>query len=384
MRKSLMLLAAFLVSSAPAAAQLMHFVPVQAGTPEGNAVREINAATDPTQKLALIDKLQADLGSGNDAILANELYITFYMDAKNYDKAADYAEKQLTADPHNFYAADSLFRAEDQRHDAAKLIEAGERAGAIIAAYKAEQPPAGADAGWPAQHQQGLAEQHDEIDYIQRAMLQVVYQTQAPAEKAGLAERFVAAFPDSPYAASSESLAAGIYSQLQDNPKMIAAAEKALAIDPNSESMLILLADYYSSSGKELDKADELAKKAIATLPQATKPAGVSDPDWAKQTQLQMGLAWSAEGQILVNRHNLDGAVAAFQKASPLLKSDQTTYARNLYRLGYTLALEKKIPEAKAALTEAASFNTPYKQSALDTLSKLSAPPKRTAAKDGN
>ncbi len=196
MRKSITLLAFFLGFAMPAAAQLMHFVPVQAGTPEGNAVRDINAATDPAQKLALIDKFQTDLGSGNGAILANELYISFYMDAKNYDKVAEYAEKQLALDPHNFYAADSLFRAEDQRHDAAKLIETGERAGAIIAQYKTEQPPAGADAGgWAAQHQQGLADQHDEIDYIQRAMLQAIYQTQAPAEKAALAERFVAALP---------------------------------------------------------------------------------------------------------------------------------------------------------------------------------------------
>jgi tetratricopeptide (TPR) repeat protein len=376
-RKGLMLLGIFLGFAATAKAQLMHFVPVQAGTPEGNAVKEINAATDPAQKLALIDKFQADLGTGNGAILANELYITYYLDAKNYDKTAEFAEKQLAIDPNNFYAADSLFRAEDQLHDTAKLFDAGERAGTVIAHYKSEQAPADSDAGWAAQHLQGLTEQHDEIEYIERATLQIVYQTQPPAARAALAERFVAAFPDSPYAASSEGLAAGIYSQLQDNPKMIAAAEKALALDPNSGGMLILLADYYSSSGKELDKAAELAKKAIAVLPQAAKPDGISDADWKRQTQLQTGLAWSAEGQVLVNKHDLDGAVAAFQKASPLLKPDQTTYARNLYRLGYTLALEKKTPEAKAALTEAASFNTPYKQPALDTLSKLTAAPKR-------
>ncbi len=166
MRKGLMLLAFSLVSPLPAAAQLMHFVPVQAGTPEGNAVKEINAATDPAQKLALIDKFQADLGTGNGAILANELYISYYLDAKNYDKVAEFAEKQLAIDPNNFYAADSLFRAEDQSHDAAKLFETGERAGAIIAQYKSEQPPAGSDAGWAAQHLQGLTDQHDEIEYI--------------------------------------------------------------------------------------------------------------------------------------------------------------------------------------------------------------------------
>src|SRR5690349_1214175 len=45
-------------------AQLTKNVLVQAGTPEDKATREISAATDPAQKLALIDKFQADLGKG--------------------------------------------------------------------------------------------------------------------------------------------------------------------------------------------------------------------------------------------------------------------------------------------------------------------------------
>jgi len=87
-------------------------------------------------------------------------------------------------------------------------------------------------------------------------------------------------------------------------------------------------------------------------------------------------------GQVQINKNDLNGAVASFQKASPLLKADTPTYARNLYRLGFTYARLQKIPEAKAALTEAASYNTPFKALAKQTLDQLgNAPPAKRAGR---
>lgn len=361
-------------------AQLTKNVLVQAGTPEDKATREIGAATDPAQKLALIDKFQTELGKGDMALLGNELYMGYYLDAKNWDKLGEYAQKQLDLDPDNFFAAMQLLRANAEKHDTAKEFEAGEKCGGIVTRFRAQQAPAEADASaWKARHDQYLADAHDELQYVQASMLDVVYHTQDARARAALADRFVAAFPDSPYAISTENMAAMTYQSVPDNPKMIAAAQKALALDANDASMLVLLADYYSEKGEQLDQADAYAKKAIQVLPKAAKPDGVADADWSRQVTLQTGVAWSSVGQILVNRKDDAGAIAAFQTASPLLKAEKTAYARNLYRMGYTYALMKKTPEAKAALTEAASLDTPYKPLAQDTLSKLgsSAAPKR-------
>ena len=164
---------------------------------------------------------------------------------------------------------------------------------------------------------------------------------------------------------------------------MIAAGEKALTLDPNNIDALILLADSYSSAGKELDKADADSKKAISLLSSAKKPDNLTDDQWQKQVALQTGIAWSAEGQVLINRNNLEGAANAFQKASPLLKGNTSYYAQNLYRLGFTYARMKKVPEATAVLNEVISLNTPpFKALAQQTLQQLGAPatpPRRTS-----
>ena len=384
MRKVLVLAGLTFALAGAARAQLTKNIVVQAGTPEDKATRDINAATDPAQKLALIDNFNSELGKGDMALLANELYMTYYIEAKNWDKLAEYAQKQLAADPDNFFAEMQMVRASAEKHDAAKEFEAGEKCGAIVTRYRAMQPPADVDAAsWKSRHEQYVTDEHDDLQYVQASMLDVVYHTQAPADRASLAERFVAAFPDSPYASSTANLAAMTYQSMQAYPKMIAVAQRSLAIDANNGPMLVLLADYYSEKGEQLDQADAYAKKAIEVLPKSPKPDGIADADWTKQVTLQTGVAWSAQGQVLVNKKDNAGAVTAFQTASPMLKAEKTAYARNLYRLGYTYALLKKNVEAKAALTEAASLDTPYKPLAQDTLSKLGTaappPPKRTA-----
>ncbi|MGB8524419.1 MAG: hypothetical protein WCD43_15755, partial [Candidatus Acidiferrales bacterium] len=66
---------------------------------------------------------------------------------------------------------------------------------------------------------------------------------------------------------------------------------------------------------------------------------------------------------------------------SPLLKSNTVLYARNLYRLGFTLAKMQRIPEARTVLTEAVSINSPYKAKAQETLNKIGGPVSGKSAK---
>ena len=57
-------LCALLFAAMPAVAQIGKYVPVPAGSDADHALSEINAATDPAQKLALIDKFASELGQG--------------------------------------------------------------------------------------------------------------------------------------------------------------------------------------------------------------------------------------------------------------------------------------------------------------------------------
>ncbi|HEY4839990.1 MAG TPA: hypothetical protein VIH72_15340, partial [Candidatus Acidoferrales bacterium] len=71
MRKLGLLLSIFLALSLSTAshAQLTKTVTTKAGTPEDKAMDEISSTTDPAQKLALIDKFNADLAHGEYAVL---------------------------------------------------------------------------------------------------------------------------------------------------------------------------------------------------------------------------------------------------------------------------------------------------------------------------
>jgi tetratricopeptide (TPR) repeat protein len=164
------------------------------------------------------------------------------------------------------------------------------------------------------------------------------------------------------------------YQQAQETPKMLDTALRILAADPNNISMLLLVSDYWSENNQQLDKAAADAQLALDQLAQAKKPDNLSDDQWQQQMSLQKGLAYSAIGEVNVDKGRNEPAVDAFKQASPLLKSNTILYARNLYRLGFTLAKMQRIPEARTVLTEAVSIESPYKARAQATLNKIGGP----------
>ncbi|HLK04463.1 MAG TPA: hypothetical protein VKT53_08495 [Candidatus Acidoferrum sp.] len=356
------------------------YVPIAAGSDADHAMQEINAATDPTQKLALIDKFAGELGQGNMALVADELYVNFYLSQKNYAKAYEYGNKLFALDADNFSNAINMVRAASEAGDAEKLIAYGETTAGILKRFGTAPAPAGiSDEQWKQQKESALQSSADSIRYIQQAVYAGVYQAQDAGKRAGMLAKFAELFPDSPYANQALGVAATSYQQAQNVPKMLEVANGLIAKDPNNLGMLLLLADYYSEKGEQLDKAEAYAKKAASLADSAPKPEGVSDDDWKKQTTLQKGFALCALGQVNLQKKDNANAVTNFQTAAPLLKSSDTSYARNEYRLGFAFLNLKKLPEAKQAFTEAASVNSPYKQPALDKLKSLpaKAPPAR-------
>jgi tetratricopeptide (TPR) repeat protein len=373
MKRSTIIFAILLGCAASASAQIGKKISVSAGTPEDKAAAEIYAAPDGPDKVALLDKFAADFGSNADmALLADQLLEQTYLAQKNYPKALEYGEKVLALDPGGFSAAVIMVHAADEQGDTAKLFEVGEKAKAILVRFNAAPAPADFSAGdWANAKAEDIKNSQSDISYVEYALANAAFKTPDPTTRAKLFERYLAAFPDAPYAASVREQTAVAYQQAQNNPKMLETAQAILTSDPNNISMLLLLADYWSGAGKELDKAAADAQKALDLLAQAKKPDNIPDAQWQQQIAVQKGLAYSALGQVLVTKTRNAAAVDAFQKASPLLKSDTVSYARNLYRLGFTLAKMQRIAEARTILTEAVSLNTPWKAPAQETLDKI-------------
>jgi tetratricopeptide (TPR) repeat protein len=224
---------------------------------------------------------------------------------------------------------------------------------------------------WEQQQTAVVKSAQSDLDYVESALFNAAYKLPEPKAKAGYMERFAAMFPDSFYATNAHEQVAFAYEQSQNFPKMMDAAQAVLKADPANIDVLLLLADYWSERGQQLDTAQADAQKALDALAKAKKPDAVSDEDWQQQSSMQKGLAYTALGQIYVNKEQNPQAVAAFRQAGPLLKSNPTNYARNQYRLGFTLAKMQKTAEARVVLTEAASIDSPYRALAQQTLAKI-------------
>jgi tetratricopeptide (TPR) repeat protein len=361
------------ICAMPAQAQIGKSIMVPAGTPEDKAVNAIAAAPDPAQKIALLDQFMKDYGSKPDlALLGEILYTTAYLQHNDYDKAIEQGEKVMAADPDNFATAVNLVRAAAGKPDAAKAFDFADQVLAIVARYKAAPPPAGtSQQTWASQQANTLKSAQEDIESMQYALFTAASQVSDGSQRAIFFDRFLKDFPDSAYAPNAREALAFAYQQAQNTPKMLDSAQQVLAKDPSNVSMLLLLADYYSGEGKQLDDAAADAQKALDTLGSAAKPAQVSQADWDKQVTLQKGIAYSALGQIDVIRTKNAQAVAAFKEADPLLESNNYYYARNLYRLGFTLAKMQQTAEAIKYLEQAIKIDSPFRALAQQTLAKI-------------
>lgn len=366
-----------LLAFAPRAAQaqITRRVGVPAGSPEDKALTDISAATDPAQKLALIDKFASDHPDGDLQRVADELYVDYYADQKNAAKVYEYGEKAIAVYPDDFDVAVTLVRTASDAGDTNRMYGYAAQAGAIVQRYIQQTPPANADATWAERHKQALAADQDSIGYIEYAFFSTAYKVMDQEQKAALMERYVAAFPDSPYTSQAEVLVPVSYQQAKDFPKMLASANAVLAREPNNIAVLLLLADYYSEGGQHLDLATAEAKQALSALGTATKPEAMSDADWQKQVSLQTGLAWSALGEVYITQKSEAPALTAFQTAAPLLKGNPFAYARNEYRLGFAYLNLKRDADAAKAFTEAVSVDSPYRVMAQQKLDQLNHAP---------
>src|SRR5947199_1188583 len=147
--------------------QIGKFVPIQAGSEVDHALTEINAATDPDQKLALINKFAEGPGKEGDyPLLADGLYVEHYIAQKNYDKAFEYGDKLFALDPDSFQNAINMVRAAAEKGGVDKLSSYGEKAGGIIQRFKAAPAPEGtAAAAWEEQKARTLEANKDTLVY---------------------------------------------------------------------------------------------------------------------------------------------------------------------------------------------------------------------------
>ncbi len=356
-------------------AQIGKKILVRAGTPEDKALMAIDSATALAEKVDLLDKFMAEFGQSEFILHACDRYILAYAAEKQYDKAFEYAAKGLAYDPENLALAMTTFRAAQESGSLKHLVDWGERVGGIVQAYKKKNPPEGIDAAaWEEKKSQSLKDASGEISYVEYTLFNAGVTSKDPAQKAEILDRFSSAFPGSPYASDAATVAADAYRQARNTARMLEFAQRTLARDPSHVGMLLLLSEHWTENKEQFDKAEEYARRALDLLARAQKPAQATEEQWKQQVELQSGLAYSALGQIHVNRKRDAQAVDALRLAAPLLRPYDFYYARNQYVLGFALLNLRRTAEAKPVFTEAAGLNTPYRPLAQAKLNELAGP----------
>ena len=145
---------------------------------------------------------------------------------------------------------------------------------AVAAAQTAAQPAQGQP---PASTTQAPVIK-DPAEY--NAYVAAIGQKDPAAQISGL-EAFLTQYPNSIMKPQALDTLMALYQQT-NNPKVMDAAKRVLAVNPDSVKALVVLAFSERAAQKWAD-AKQHAEHGLEVLPKWTKPEGVSDADFAKQ-----------------------------------------------------------------------------------------------------
>lgn len=184
----------------PAAAQMGKQVTVQEGTPEDHELTAIEAATNPRQKLALLDKFSAAHPAGDMALMADNIYVDLYSSLRNYAMAYQFGDKALALDPFDLDVAVQLVRDAQLQNNIAKMVTYALRVGKMVADFKAQPPPAGIPADqWALQQKQTLASVQAQVNWVAQSAYALISSERPSSAKTAQLSELEKTFPNSSY-----------------------------------------------------------------------------------------------------------------------------------------------------------------------------------------
>jgi len=199
---------------------------------------------------------------------------------------------------------------------------ASAQAGSAAPPQASQPQPAQAS---PSQPQQQKKEIKDPAEY--NAYVGAAQQTDAAAKISGL-EAFLTQYPNSVMKEDALELLMGTYQQAGNQAKVIDAANRLLAVNPDNTRALVLLA-YNERAGQKWADARQHAERGLQALAKMAKPDGVSDADFAKQKTQLGGLLNSVAGFSALQ---LKDYAAAQQFLRPAVEADPNN-VENVYPL---------------------------------------------------
>lgn len=194
----------------------------------------------------------------------------------------------------------------------------------VLAAYAvAETPQAGASA----------AQQGPQLSQEEYTAYNTVITATDPAAKATAAEAFLTKYPQSSVKSTVLEQLLAAYAQANNAPKALDAADRLLQVDPNNIRALALETSLLKTQGDNAPVTDMAAKQAAYDKAadaasrglKATKPAAVSDTDWAAIQKQVTPYFYSAIGIDALTKKDSAGAIAAYTSELKAVDPAQTT-----------------------------------------------------------
>jgi tetratricopeptide (TPR) repeat protein len=171
-----------------------------------------------------------------------------------------------------------------------------------------------------------------------------------------LGEAFVQKYPMSRYNESVYAALTQAYSAKQDTKNFYANANKALALNPDDASVLVIvgwmipheLNPESADALKDLDKAERYEKHAMEIIPTEPKPGNLTDDQFAQSKSGLLSAAHSALGLVYFRRQDSEDSVKELQQSVQLAAKPDPT---DLFVLGLGLQSLNRYADAADAFS---------------------------------
>jgi hypothetical protein len=333
---------------------------IPAGTPEDQALEEINKQTDAEKRIPMYQDFLQKFASNPVAVAYGNWQVSqYYLNAGDIQKAAEYGDKGATAAPRNPDILTSQVVIAQKLNDNARLFKYSVQGSEAFDSIEKQPKPADmSDADFAAKVTSEKADNQSAYDFFESAAFSAISAETNPQVRMDYIEKFSVVFAKSKFDDQMASYAMLSLSQLKDSARLNAYAEKALAANPNNLPSLLMLANSYADSS-DAGGLEKVAAKA-------------DDPAADKTRKVSGGVAHSALGRTYAKQGKTLPSITELKSATTLLKGqDDQQYAVAAYYLGWDYAKLNRLTEARAVLTDASTISGPVQQPIKDLLVKV-------------
>jgi len=338
---------------------------IPAGTPEDKDLNVITSEPDAPKKIAMYQDFLQKYASNPVAVAyANWQLSQAYQGAGDLQKATEYGDKAVAGSPHNLDILESQVTLAIQTKDNARAFKYAEQGGEDFDSIDKQPKPADVtDEQFATMVATEKETNQSSYEFFEGAAFNAIAAEPDAKTRMDYIEKFTGAFPNTKLQEQVASYAMLSLSELKDNHRLVAYAEKALAANANNVPALLLLANAYVDG--EPGKAVPYAQRAIAA-------AKADDPAADRSRKVSAGVAHKILGIAYAKQGKTAASVAELKSATALLKGqDEQQYAVAAYFLGWDYAKLNRLTEARVALTDAAAISSPVQQPSKDLLLKV-------------